>query len=118
MASNKLDDMDDDNNQSNCSTVIFKGLLCNQYIDHVEDRSDDNTKRARVFFKNGLELSVIRGVWSYGGDEGLFEIAPFNIQGEMDGSMFDDEDAGDDVCGYCTPEKVQHYIKKIGSMDV
>jgi hypothetical protein len=94
------------------------GIECGNFIDHIEDKSDETTKRIRVTFKNGLGLSVIQGEFSYGGDTGLYEIAPVNEEGGLDGSYFDDEDFGDDVCGYCDIKKVNHYINKLGNMQV
>ena len=65
--------------------------------------------RVRVFFKNGHELSIIRGPYTYGGDEGLFEIMP------SDPKMLNDNvDVDDAVEGYLTFEQVNAYIKKIG----
>lgn len=91
-------------------------FLCTDFIESIEDMSDELMARARVKLKNGYELSVIRGQYSYGGEQGLFEIAPFNLKGEMDGSLFDEDDQGDDVCGYCDVEKVNHYLKKLGTL--
>lgn len=88
----------------------LSALLCADFIEKVEDRSNSFMSRARVFFKNGHELSIIRGSGSYGGEDGLFEIMP------SDESLFDEIDSGDSVCGYLTPERVMYYINKIGTM--
>lgn len=82
-------------------------------IDRIEDKSCSIMDRMRIYFKNGTSLSVIQGEYSYGGPEGLFEIAIFSPDGEMNGDMFDDEDKGDDVLGYCSAEKVKYYINKL-----
>lgn len=47
-------------------------------IDRAEDRSHGVMSRVRVFFKNGWQLSIIRGYGSYGGENGLFEAMPVN----------------------------------------
>jgi len=91
-------------------------LLCvADYIERVEDKSSPYMQRAKIYFKNGKALSVIRGEGSFGGDVGLFEIAPFSDNGEMDGELFDDDDKGDIVLGSCDVAKVNHYIVKLGT---
>lgn len=88
----------------------LNALLCADMIASVDNNSDEKMQRARVHFKNGHSLSIIRGPYSYGGDEGLFEIMP------SDESFLDEEHSGDPVCGYLTAEQVEHYIRKIGAM--
>lgn len=87
-----------------------------QLVAEIEDRSNEIMKRVRITFKNGYGLSIIRGQYSYGDYAGLFEIAPININRELDGSLFDEDDQGDDVLGYCTPEKVTYYISKLAHL--
>lgn len=77
---------------------------------------DISMARMRIIFFNNYELSVIRGTLSYGGDQGLFEIAAFNSLGDMDDSLFDKEEQGGTVLGHCSIERVQYYINKIGSI--
>ena len=90
----------------------LSALLCADTIDYVDDNStlEMNMQRVRVHFKNGHSLNVIRGEYSYGGDEGLFEIMP------SDKAFIDEEDSGDSVVGYLTAERVQYYIDKIGNL--
>ena len=102
---------------SNKNIAVVTGLdVINKDIDRskiekIEDLSDDRTKRARVYFTNGHWLSVIIGQYTYGGDQGLFEIMP------SDETFFDEDDKGmDDVLGYLTPERVTYYINKIGGL--
>ena len=87
-------------------------------VKEVENLSDELFTRMRILFHNGLGLSIIRGFYSYGGREGLYEISPCNSHGDMDGSYFDDGDSGDDVCGWCDVKKVLYYVDKIGNADV
>ena len=98
--------------------LVLKGfdIESNSNIKRLSDKSSNDMTRIRVEFKNGLQLSIVQGSWSYGGKEGLFEIGPFNKEGCLDGTLFDGEDWGDDVLGYCTKEKVIHYINKIGGL--
>lgn len=87
-----------------------------QFIAGVEDRSNEVMKRVAITFKNGYSLSIIRGEYSYGGPTGLFEIAVIDTNGELNGSLLDEDDQGDSVLGYCTPEKVTHYVSKIAHL--
>ena len=87
----------------------LSSLLSSSTIDRVENNSSGPNRRARIYFKNGHELSVISGLTSFGGDEGLFEIMP------SDESFFD-EGEGDYVLGYLTAERVEYYINKIGRL--
>jgi hypothetical protein len=91
-------------------------LYVADYIERVEDKSCSYMKRARVYFKNGRSLSVIQYKDSYDGDAGLFEIAPYSVDGEIDGDLFDDDDKGDVVLGLCDVAKVNHYIAKLGTI--
>lgn len=103
-------------NIHNSINSTLDDLLCADFIDSTEDRSSGLMCRLLIKFRNGMQLSVICGEYSYGGGDGLFEIAPFNEAGFMDGNLLDEEDQGDDVCGNCDVEKVQHYIKKLGTI--
>ena len=87
----------------------LKGLVCTDQIERIENKSDSRISRARVYFKNGHDLSIITGDGTYGGDEGLFEIMP------SDEVFFDAEDDGDTVLGHLTGDRVNYYINKIGS---
>lgn len=103
------------------STMIscFSGieLSGSEFIKNIEDNSDITTKRMRVNFKNGCALSIIRGAFSHGGDSGLFEIALFDNDGNMNGELFDESDQGGTVLGYCDLNLVNHYMEKIGNLD-
>ncbi len=101
-------------NLQNINQLIFKN---NSDIDSIQDFSDETFNRARVFFKNGLLLSVVFGQYSFGGNEGLFEIAVLDKNGNFKPEYFDGEDQGDQVLGYCDVKKVQYYIDKIGKYD-
>jgi len=92
-------------------------IIDNTYIVSITDLSDTLTNRAKIKFKNNHELSIIIGKYTYGGERGLFEIAPIHKDTGMDGSLFDYTDRSDMVLGYCSVEKVHHYIKKIGLLE-
>lgn len=82
-------------------------------IAKTEDRSDELMSRLRVIFANGYELSIIFGEGSYGYEQGLFEIAPINKHGGVDGNLLDEDDQGDNVLGHADPEKIGYYMRKL-----
>lgn len=94
----------------------MKNELCKlNYIKDIEDKSVENEffkmKRLRLTFKNELGMSIIQGDDSYGGAEGLYEIAIF----DKDGGMMDVFN-GDTVQGYLSEEQVLEYIKQYGEL--
>lgn len=98
------------------NTDIFVPAGFEPFIAKLEDLSHSLAQRVRVTFTNGYALSIIQGPYSYGGPEGLYEIAPINKSLELDGSLFDEEDLGDDVLGYCTLERVRYYMNKLAQL--
>ena len=84
-------------------------------IERIEDMSDEMMARMRIHFKNGYQLSVIKGEFSYGGPEGLYEIAPFGKGNTgMDGSILGID--GDDVRGRLSVEEVRGYILEMSEL--
>lgn len=105
------------NNQISITALpLSLDLNIQDKIERVTNTSNEHTSRVRIVFKNGYELSVVRGQFTYGGERGLFEIAPINLEGNLDGSLLDEDDQGDDVLGYLTPERVNYYVEKIGNL--
>ena len=95
------------------------------FIDRIEDNStpskifmgiDLAMTRMRVYFKNGRQMSIIRGQYSHGGRDGLFEIMIDGLEGEEDGDLYDKEDNAYTVLGYLSKERVEYYVHKIGIM--
>lgn len=65
-----------------------------------------------IFFPNGYGASIIKNPYSYGGDEGLFEIAI--IKGNRDNwELCYDTPITNDVLGYLTSEDINKYLKQI-----
>lgn len=62
-------------------------------------------------FKNGYTASVIQTPYSYGGDQGLFELAVI-----YNDELVYDTPITDDVIGYLTPEAVQEILQKISEL--
>lgn len=83
----------------------FKDL---EFID-LED-SLYNGVRCRVQFPNGYGASIVRHNFSYGGKEGLYELAVLDENGEL---HYDNPVAGGDVRGYLSEDDVTKLIKQI-----
>lgn len=82
-------------------------------IKDIRDKSDYSIpiQRRLIRFKNGCELSVISGFGTYGGEQGLFEIRPVNINEETE-ERIDCEN--EDVRGYIDLDELQEIIGIIG----
>ena len=63
---------------------------------------------SRTKFDNGYEASVVRSDYTYGGKNGLYELAVFK-----DGEICYDTPITDDVIGYLRPEDVTDVMAKI-----
>lgn len=99
------------------------GLIVNdilQRIDKVTDESDRFVSRILVKFNNGYSLSVIRGPMSYGGRQGLFEIAIFDILGEFCTKCINyirfGEDINDDVIGWLDESEVKQWALFVSAL--
>jgi len=112
-------------NVNNLKTLNFKVPNLKEAKRHDDDAATSAfliekgfgpTKRLWLAFNNGLALSIIQGYFTYGGKQGLFEIAPMTENSDWAPWLFDEDDKGDDVLGHCDAEKVQYYINKIANM--
>ena len=63
---------------------------------------------SRTQFDNGYEVSVVKSQYTYGGDNGLYELAVFK-----DGEITYATPITDDVIGYLRPEDVTDVMAKI-----
>jgi hypothetical protein len=71
-------------------------------------------------FPNGYGASVVKGEHTYGGDEGLWELAVLTFM-DKDGTTLDDYDfeicyttpIAEDVLGHLTDEEVEINLRKI-----
>jgi hypothetical protein len=79
-----------------------------EFID-LED-SLYNGVRCRVQFPNGYGASIVRHNFSYGGKEGLYELAVLGKDGEL---HYDNPVANGDVRGYLSEDDVTKLIKEI-----
>lgn len=76
---------------------------------------DNMTVRRQKEFDNGYAVSVIRNSMSYGHEQGLFEIALFNPNGQMT-SIEGITDDGDTVRGWLTQEDVLEIFEKVSKL--
>lgn len=67
--------------------------------------------QARAFFPNGYGASVVRSDFSYGGKNGLYELAVLK-----DGKLCYDTSVTSDVLGQLTEEDVESYLNQIKSL--
>lgn len=68
-------------------------------------------KMARVFFPNGYGASIVCHVGSYGGSEGLFEIAVLHA-----GEICYDTPVTNDVIGWLSPNGVEKTLAEIEAL--
>ena len=64
---------------------------------------------SRIIFENGYGASVVRHEYSYGGKDGLYELAVLS----NDGELTYDTPITDDVLGYLTTNEVTEILIKI-----
>ena len=74
-----------------------------------QDHTLVGRKQCIVQFPNGYGASIVQGEHTYGGKDGLYELAVF---GE-DGHITYDTPITDDVIGYLTEQDVEHTLNKI-----
>ena len=72
-------------------------------------------RRAKVFFPNGYGASVIQGRSSYGGRQGLYELAVLK-GAEKRFSITYSTPLTDDVIGYLTPAGVTELLAQIEAL--
>jgi hypothetical protein len=80
----------------------FKDLEFVKHPNHIEG------VQARITFDNGYGASVVKSPYTYGGKDGLYELAVFK-----DGEITYATPITDDVIGYLRPEDVTEVMAKI-----
>lgn len=65
--------------------------------------------QSRTMFDNGYGVSVICHKYSYGGKDGLYEVAVLNEEGELTYNT----PVSDDVIGYLTPDEVTDIMRQV-----
>ena len=71
--------------------------------------------QALVFFNNGFGASVIKSNFSYGGKEGLYELAVI-CGNQDDWAITYKTPITGDVLGYLSEEDVEEYLNQIEAM--
>ena len=66
-------------------------------------------KKARMHFDNGFGVSVVSHSYSYGGRDGLYEVAVLDSNDELTY----DTPVTNDVIGYLTEEDVSNVMKQV-----
>ena len=69
-------------------------------------------KKSRMHFDNGYGVSVVSHSYSYGGRDGLYEIAVLDSNDELTY----DTPVTNDVIGYLTEEDVSNVMKQVQSL--
>jgi len=64
---------------------------------------------SRIVFDNGFGASVVKTDFSYGGKDGLYELAVIDTKGDITYSTH----ITDDVVGYLTEQEVTDLLKEI-----
>ena len=66
-------------------------------------------KQAKLQFDNGFGVSVVSHTFSYGGKDGLFEVAVL----DKEGNLTYETSVTNDVIGYLNPEEVTEVMKQV-----
>jgi len=78
-------------------------------FDKIYDQPYMSGVRSRMMFKNGFGVSVVSHTYSYGGKDGLFEVAVL----DKDGNLTYDTPVTNDVIGYLKPDDVTDVMKQV-----
>ncbi len=81
----------------------FKDLVFKEHPNHM------GGVQAVIEFDNGYGASIVSTPYTYGGKEGLYELAVFG----KDGHISYDTPITNDVLGYLKPEEVTDILEKI-----
>jgi len=65
--------------------------------------------QCRMMFENGYGVSVVSHTYSYGGKDGLFEVAVL----DKDGDLTYNTPVTNDVIGYLNPDEVTEIMEEV-----
>ena len=75
-----------------------------------------NGVQALVKFSNDYGASVIKGDFSYGGSDGLYELAVTKTNEDGSWNLCYDSGLTEDVLGHLTEEEVTSYLQRIEAL--
>ena len=78
-------------------------------FDQLNDAPYMVGKKSRMHFENGYGVSVVSHSYSYGGRDGLYEVAVLDSNDELT----HDTPVTNDVIGYLTEEDVSNVMKQV-----
>lgn len=78
-----------------------------------EERPHDMGIASQIQFDNGYGASVVKGPYTYGGKDGLYEMAIL----DSNGNLTYDTPITNDVIGYLSEDEVSDYLKKIQELN-
>jgi len=78
-------------------------------FDKISDEPYMSGVRSRMVFENGYGVSVISHTYSYGGKDGLFEIAVLDKKGEITYKT----PVTNDVIGHLNPDEVTEIMEHV-----
>ena len=81
-------------------------------FNEIEFETNEIGKRAVVSFENGYMASIVIGAYSYGGPEGLYEIAVLDDKG----NITYDTPITNDVIGYLNEQGVEDILLQISQL--
>lgn len=81
-------------------------------FEKMDDCYGQNAVCSRVKFPNGRGASIVRHDRSYGGQQGLFELAVLDVDGNIDY----DTPLTQDVLGWLNPVAIEEALAKIESL--
>jgi hypothetical protein len=91
---------------NNLNTTKFKELIFQQHPTGMG-------KQCIVQFSNGYGASIVQGPHTYGGPNGLYEIAVFG----KDGQITYDTSVTNDVLGYLSEQEVEKTLMDIKNLE-
>ena len=68
--------------------------------------------QCRMMFENGFGVSVVSHTYSYGGKDGLFEVAVL----DKDGDLTYNTPVTNDVVGYLNPDEVTEIMEEVQNL--
>jgi hypothetical protein len=86
-------------------------------FEDLKFETDETGEYASHIFPNHYGVSVIRGPYTYGGKDGLYELAVLVMRPEDKYSkLCYDTPITNDVMGYLTPAKISDIMKQVSEL--